>query len=56
MEFFGITTNELPTVRLINLANDDMTKYKPEAPEITTESTTKFVQDFLDKKLKVRLP
>jgi len=54
MEFFGIQTKELPTVRLINLADDDMTKYKPAKPEISTEVVTEFVQSFLDGKLKVR--
>lgn len=53
MEFFGIQTPELPTIRLINLADDDMTKYKPEKPEIATEVVTEFVQKFLDGKLKV---
>jgi len=55
MEFFGIQTKELPTVRLINLADDDMTKYKPEKPEISTEVVTEFVQSFLDGKLKPHL-
>lgn len=53
MEFFGIQTKELPTVRLINLADDDMTKYKPTQSEISTEVVSEFVQGFLDGKLKV---
>jgi len=55
MEFFGIQTKDLPTVRLINLADDDMTKYKPAQPEITTDVITEFVQGFLDGKLKPHL-
>lgn len=55
VEFFGIGKDELPTVRLINLAEDDMKKYKPEANELTTESVKTFVSSFLDGKLKVFL-
>lgn len=52
-EFFGIDAKEIPTVRLINLAEDDMTKYKPQTTELTTDSVKAFVQDVLDGKLKV---
>ena len=52
-EFFGIDAKEIPTVRLINLAADDMTKYKPETPELTTENVKDFVQKVLDGTLKV---
>lgn len=52
-EFFGIDAKEIPTVRLINLAEDDMTKYKPETKELTTENIKTFVSDVLDGKLKV---
>lgn len=55
MEFFGIQASELPTVRLINLADDDMTKYKPSKPEVTSEVISEFVQGFLDGKLKPHL-
>ncbi|EDO36830.1 predicted protein, partial [Nematostella vectensis] len=55
VEFFGIQSSELPTIRLINLADDDMTKYKPTAAEITSENVKEFVQAFLDKKLKPHL-
>lgn len=52
-EFFGINANEIPTVRLINLEADDMTKYKPQTTELTTDNVKAFVQDVLDGKLKV---
>ena len=52
-EFFGIDAKEIPTVRLINLAEDDMTKYKPETKELTSENVKAFVSDVLDGKLKV---
>lgn len=52
-EFFGIDTKEIPTVRLINLAEDDMTKYKAETTEITTENVKAFVSSVLDGSLKV---
>ena len=54
-EFFGIDAKEIPTVRLIDLANDEMTKYKPETTELTTDNVKAFVQDVLDGKMKVIL-
>ncbi|XP_029189738.2 protein disulfide-isomerase 2-like [Acropora millepora] len=54
-EFFGIEAKEIPTVRLINLADDDMTKYKPKTTELTVENVRNFVQDVLDGKLKAHL-
>ncbi|KAK2714493.1 protein disulfide-isomerase-like [Artemia franciscana] len=50
MEFCGIKKTELPTMRLIKL-EEDMTKYKPENPELTAENMKSFVQAFLDNKL-----
>lgn len=52
-EFFGIDAKEIPTVRLINLEADDMTKYKPQTTELTTDNVKAFVRDVLDGKLKV---
>lgn len=54
-EFFGIDAKEIPTVRLINLAEDDMTKYKPQTTELTSENVKAFVQDVLDGKMKVAI-
>lgn len=45
---------DVPTVRLIKL-EEDMAKYKPETEEMTAENLQKFVQDYLDGKLKQHL-
>ncbi len=53
-EFFAIAKEEMPTMRIIVLA-DDMKKYKPETNEMTAENIKQFVQDFKDGKLKAHL-
>ncbi|KAK7113651.1 protein disulfide-isomerase-like [Littorina saxatilis] len=53
-EFFGLKEEEIPAVRLIQLT-EDMAKYKPESTDLDTETIRKFVQDFMDGKLKVHL-
>lgn len=54
LEFFGIKKEEVPVARLIKL-EEDMAKYKPETNELTSDNLKKFVQDFLDGKLKQHL-
>lgn len=54
LEFFGMRKEEVPAARLIKL-EEDMAKYKPPTDELTSESIQKFVQDFLDGKLKQHL-
>jgi len=54
LEFFGLTKDDCPTVRLINLG-DDMTKFKPETSDLTADGISAFVQDFKDGKLKAFL-
>ena len=52
-EFFGLTKDDVPTVRIINMSEQDMTKYKPEFETFTAEALRQFAQDFVDNKLKV---
>lgn len=52
LEFFGMKKNEVPSMRVIKL-EDDMTKYKPESPELNSENVKQFVSDFIEGKLKV---
>ena len=54
-EFFGIDSKEVPTVRMIDMEADEMTKYKPETKELTTDNIKVFIQDVLDGKIKVPL-
>lgn len=54
LEFFGLKSSEVPTVRLITL-KDEMSKFKPESSEITSTVLTSFVQSFFDGKLKPHL-
>uniref|UniRef100_A0A6P7GYS8 protein disulfide-isomerase n=1 Tax=Diabrotica virgifera virgifera TaxID=50390 RepID=A0A6P7GYS8_DIAVI len=50
MDFFKIEKNSVPTARLIDL-NEGL-PYKPESNDLTAKNIKKFVQDFLDGKLK----
>lgn len=51
LEFFGLKEEECPSIRLIRL-DDEMSKFKPETTDLSSASIKKFVQDFLDGKLK----
>ncbi|XP_029039792.1 protein disulfide isomerase [Osmia lignaria lignaria] len=50
LEFFGMKKDAAPTMRIIKLERD-MIKYKPEKPELTSESVMQFVTDFVEDKL-----
>ena len=54
LEFFGMKKEEAPAARLIKL-EEDMSKFKPESDELNADSIKKFVQDFLDDKVKPHL-
>lgn len=47
MEFFGITAEDVPTYRIINV-EAEMAKYAPDTVDITAEGLTKFAQDYVD--------
>ena len=48
MEFFGLTEDELPAMRIIHL-EEDMAKYKPDAAGITEENMKTFVKVIIRK-------
>jgi len=54
LDFFGLKTDQLPTVRIVNL-EQDLTKYKPSWDQFSESSMNQFAQDYLDKKLKPHL-
>jgi len=54
LEFFGMSEDEVPGMRLIRL-EEDMAKYKPESGALEEANVRKFVSDFLDGKLKQHL-
>ena len=54
MEFFGLKTEDLPTVRII-ATEEEMTKYKPDFTEINKDVLVSFTKSFLDGSLKPHL-
>ncbi|XP_054731956.1 protein disulfide-isomerase [Anastrepha obliqua] len=53
-EFFGMSKDEVPTIRLIRL-EEDMAKYKPESNDMSAGTIKDFLQKFMDGKLKQHL-
>lgn len=54
LEFFGMTEEELPGMRLIKL-EEDMAKFKPSDNTLSEANIRSFVEDFLAGKLKQHL-
>jgi len=54
LEFFGMTKENVPGIRIIQL-EEDMSKYKPEKDDITVEALSETLDKFLDGKLKKHL-
>ena len=52
LEFFGLKPEDCPTLRLI-LLEEDLVKYRPLSLDLSVSGIQKFVQDYLDGKLKV---
>ncbi|KAL9905154.1 protein disulfide isomerase [Glossina fuscipes fuscipes] len=53
-EFFGMSKEEVPTVRLIKL-EEDMAKYKPESNDLSADVIKDFLQKFMQGMLKQHL-
>lgn len=53
-EFFGLTQDDVPTVRIINMTEQDMAKFKPDFEQLSADNLRKFAKDFIDGNLKVR--
>jgi len=54
LEFFGMKTEDVPAMRIIQLA-DEMTKFKPPTNEINEDTIRSFAKDFLAGSLKQHL-
>lgn len=53
LEFFGLKPDDCPTLRLIELGDEDLVKYRPTSLDLSASGVQQFVQDYLDGKLKV---
>jgi protein disulfide-isomerase A1 len=54
LEFFGMTQEDVPAMRIIQL-KEEMTKYKPESSDLSEDTIRKFANDFLEGNLKQHL-
>lgn len=54
LEFFGLKTEDCPSIRFINLG-EDMSKFKPDFTDLTTDNIKAFTQGVVDGKIKAHL-
>lgn len=55
LDYFGIATDALPQVRLIDMNNNDMKKYRPEVDDVTAANLREFCDGFKAGTLKPHL-
>ena len=48
LEFFGITAEQTPAVRIIQMG-DSMSKFKPEGDDLTTDAFNAFIKVMLER-------
>jgi len=53
IEFLGLKDEEMPNVRIIQMKENDIVKYKPEKVSYEEEDLKKFVKDYLDDKVPI---
>ena len=53
VEFLGLKGETFPTMRIIQMQENDIVKYKPENPDIEKDNVEKFVKDYLDDKVPI---
>jgi len=54
-EYFGVTANDMPAVRLVDMRDAGMKKYSYDKPVIDEASLETFLQDFFDGRLQASL-
>ncbi len=53
IEFLGLKGETFPAMRIIQMKENDIVKYKPEKPGIDEEGVGSFVRDYLDDKVPI---
>ena len=53
IEFLGLKKEKMPTMRIVQMTELDVVKYKPESSDFTEENIQKFLDDFLADKVPV---
>jgi len=55
LEYFGLKKEDVPTVRIITLTDEDMKKYQAPKKDLDADTLIQFTKDYLDGKLKPHL-